>query len=156
MSDDFLSKIEYDPHAPDVESIMRQVREHLGAQAGHDQRPAVLRGSEPIRLDRLRQAEAHVAALQLAPYVTPSGTPLLGRALDRLRLEFHRLVVYYVSRLADAQSRFNRETVTAVEGVAAADAAARIAALEARVAGLEARLMALNAETSATIEAERG
>ncbi len=154
MTDDFLSKIEYDPEAPDVESIMRQVRAHLGEQAGHLAPRRAAPRPEPIWLDGLRQAEARVAALQLAPHVAPSTMPLLGRALDRVRLEFHRLVIYYASRLVDAQSRFNRETVMAVEDLAAANA--RIAALELRVADLEARLRALDAEPPAKVEAERG
>jgi hypothetical protein len=157
MSDDFLSKIEYDPEAPDVESIMRQVRAYLGEQAGHPTRPAAAqRNGGTVRLYDLREAEARVAALQMAPRAAPSVTPLLGRALDRVRLEFHRLVVYYVSRLVDAQGRFNQETVTAIERLAAADADARIAALEVRVAGLEARLRALEGETHVKAETERG
>lgn len=157
MPDDFLSKIEYDPQAPDVESIMRQVRAHLGEQAGHPARPvAVQRAGDALRLDELRQAEARVAALQMAPHVAPSATPLLGRLLDRIRLEFHRLVVYYVSRLVEAQGRFNRETVTVIEELAGGDAGARIAALETRTADLEARLRALEGESPARVEIERG
>jgi hypothetical protein len=157
MSDDFLSRIEYDPEALDVESIMRQVRAHLGEQAGRPARSAVgQRPGDTVTLDGLRQAEARVAALQMAPQVAPSAAPVLGRALDRVRLEFHRLVVFYVSRLVDAQSRFNRETVTAMEGLADTGADARISALEARVADLEARLSALDDEKPAKAETERG
>ena len=148
MPDDFLSRLEYDPAAPDVESIMRQVREYLRARG--DAPEPVARGTAPVAgraLDELRQAEAEVAGLQLAPYVAPSGTPVVGRLLDRVRLEFHRLVVYYVGRFADAQARFNGRAVTAIEGLAAGagrdDAAARMGRLEAQVASLEARLRAL-------------
>lgn len=160
MADDLLSRIEYDPEAPDVESIMRQARALLGTQ-----RPAgelggaafaASRGRDAARLDELRGAEAGVRGLQAAPYVAPSRVPLIGGLLDRVRLAFHRLVVFYVARLADAQGRFNRETVAALEGLAAGDAD-RIARLEGQVAALEARLKALEgAGATGMAETKRG
>jgi hypothetical protein len=160
MGDDFLSRIEYDPAAPDVESIMRQVRAHLGERAGKPQRAVRLGNSAPDAqlVANLREAEAGVAAMVTGPQVTRSGTPVIGRLLDRVRLEFHRLVVYYVSRYAQAQGRFNRETVTAVEALAGDDAAARVAALEAQVASLEARLTALEptSDVPAVAQTRRG
>ncbi|MCU0507109.1 MAG: hypothetical protein MUC34_01700 [Anaerolineae bacterium] len=158
MGDDIVSRIEYDPAAPDVESIMRQVRAHLGESAGRPQRVARTGQVEPDPrfVDRLREAEASVAAMVTGPQLTPAGVPVIGGLLDRVRLEFHRLVVYYLSRFAQAQGRFNRETVTAVEALATAEA--RVAALEAQVASLEARLAALEAagEAPAAAPTRRG
>jgi hypothetical protein len=160
MGDDIVSRIEFDPAAPDVESIMRQVRAYLGERAGRPQ-PAVRTGQAPLDLrfiEDLREAEAGVAATQIGSQVTPSGMPLIGRLLDRVRLEFHRLVVHYLARFAQAQGRFNRETVTAVAALADGDAEAQVAALEARVASLEERLNALEAtgEAPAAAQTRRG
>lgn len=158
MSDDLLSRIEYDPEAPDVESIMRQVRALLGEQLPAVERLPHDAGRAPVSpaFDELRGAEAGVRGLEATPYVAPARVPLIGGLLDRARLAFHRLVVFYVSRLADAQGRFNRETVAALEGLAASDAD-RIARLEGQVAALEARVRALEAAgATGAAETKRG
>ena len=156
MPDDFLSRLEYDPAAPDVESIMRQVRAYLRSQTGADVTLDAPHGDPPSAVDRralddLRQAQAEVDGLQIAPTVAPSAMPVIGGLLDRARLEFHRLVVFYVGRFAGAQGRFNDRTADAIEGLAAArqdDAGARVGQLEARVASLEARLKAFESDAA--------
>jgi hypothetical protein len=167
MADDFLSRLEYDPAAPDVESFMRHVRQHLRERGADenamwaDRHPGAAPALDSRTLDELRQAQAEVSNLQLAPGVAPSRTPFVGGLIDRLRLQFHRLVVYYVGRVADAQGRFNSRAVTAIEGLAAGaeqdDAAARIRRLEDQISGLEARLAALESgEAQGAAENKRG
>jgi hypothetical protein len=153
MKSDFIDTLEYDESAPDVEAIMSQIRgylaEHLEVRAGGTAGGRRARVLDQDVYNELQQAEAELNALHIMPYVTPSRIPLIGGLLNEVRLAFHRLVVYYVDRLAGAQTHFNTHTVRMLRGVVTGidqdDASGRILRLEANIQVLEARLAALEA-----------
>ena len=53
---------------------------------------------------RLAQTDVRVT-----PYVIPSPLPIVGKAIDWFKGQFHRLVLYYVNILAGKQGMYNAQ-----------------------------------------------
>jgi hypothetical protein len=63
-----------------------------------------------LDLDFYKQTEdvMRATALQAEIDVQPSGVPIIGSIINRLKTALHELVVFYTGRLADRQSEINR------------------------------------------------
>ncbi len=167
MGSDWISAIQYDEDHPNVEAIMRQIRERLAGEHGISA-PTV--SDDAHRKPFAREVydelyEAHLASdrLYVSPYMTPTRVPILGPIWQRVRSLAHRLVVFYVARLAEAQMRFNAHVVHVldgvVQGISADETPDKVQQLERRVQALEERLStyerAPSAERPHTDEGER-
>lgn len=158
MNDTFLEKLQYDEDAPDVQSIMAQIRSYVaGAQpaAGAPGRAEpVTRGLEPAIYEDLEQARRELGSLHVGVYLTPTRAPVIGGLLHRVRRAFHQLVVYYVDRLADAQTRINMRLVSTLSGIVAyidgEDQGEKMRRLDAKVLELEDRMRDLEAALNQT------
>ncbi len=158
MRDSFLDSLEYDEDAPDVKSIMAQIRSHVSA-ATPAARPAAIQGHGAARLapevyDDLEQARNELPTLHVSVYVTPSSAPLVGPLVQKVRRAFHRLVVFYVDRMAEAQGRINarflRVLTAVVNHVDGEGPVEQVQGLEARIGELERRVESLEAAAGAS------
>jgi hypothetical protein len=135
-----------------VEQLLEQIQRHLDARQGpHTRSAAPLHGdrfSETV-YDTLEEAGVIMDSIRVQPSLTPPHLPLIGNLWQRVRVQGHDLVVFYVNRLAGAQGAFNREIVGALTAlVCDLDRGGR-AAPEAEIAVLRAELQALRAEVDA-------
>ena len=67
--------------------------------------------------EHMQQAAAH-AKFQPRLQVQPVSLPLLGSLLTRLKFVPHKLAIYYVSRLAEAQTESNESLLQALDTLA--------------------------------------
>ncbi|MCA9998570.1 MAG: hypothetical protein KDE56_22560 [Anaerolineales bacterium] len=76
------------------------------------------RGSlPPAFYEHMQKAAVH-AKFQPRLQVQPVALPLLGPLLTRLKLVPHKLAIYYVSRLAEAQTEANESLLQALDALA--------------------------------------
>lgn len=151
MKPEIAETIQYDETHVDVEAIMRQIRQYLGRKPdslvrGPDDLPADTLFDRQV-YDELYEADQKYDKGYVSLYLTPSRAPFIGRAWLRLRAFFHTLVVFYVNRAVDAQSRFNLHVVRVLDGIIRGidqdQTPERVAQLEQRIQELEQRVAAL-------------
>jgi hypothetical protein len=138
-----------------VKALLERIQHHLDAKRGAVATPieAVRSGGFSAEVyERLEDADAVSSALSVQPFLSPSHIPVVGAMWQRVRLAAHRLVVFYVNRLAGAQAAFNREVVAVLTFLVRdldrggrANPEAEIAALRAEVSALRAEVAALKA-----------
>ncbi len=121
MKPDIVDAIAFDENQVDIESIMRQIRQHLAQTHGTQAAVSVERPLS-ILLDRevydeLYEANQEFDKGHVTPYLTQSSIPLIGGLWQRLRLQLHSLVVFYVDRAVDTQTRFNSHVVQVLNGI---------------------------------------
>lgn len=153
MHESLLANLKYDENDPDVKSIMAQIRSYLEV-TGSSGRPAPVERRSDARLGPevyadLEQARNELAGLHASVNVTPTRLPIVGPLVQAVRRALHRLVVYYVNRIADVQTRINTRLLAALSAIVVQldcdDQAEHVQALETRVQTLEGRLQALEA-----------
>lgn len=139
-----------------VEKLLAQIQRHLdarqGARAGEvAPLPHGDRFSTTV-YDALEEASAVMDTIRVAPFVSPAHLPVVGGVLQKARRLAHDLVVYYVNRLAGAQSVFNRQIAAALIALVAdldrggqANPKDDIVALRKEVAALRSQVAALEA-----------
>lgn len=151
MDDTLLDKLEYDENAPDVKSIMAQIRSYVAGTRPatgleHVAQPGTRR-LEPAVYEALEQAGSELGSLHVSVYVAPARVPIIGGLLQRVRRAFHQLVVYYIDRLADAQTRINTRLVRALTGIVthidSEGQGEQVRDLEARMHEIESRMQTL-------------
>jgi hypothetical protein len=136
-----------------VEQLLEQIQRHLDARQGARESRAVAqehgdRFSETV-YDTLEEAGVIIDSIHVQPSLTPPHMPLIGSLWQKVRVQAHDLVVFYVNRLAGAQGAFNREIAGALTAlVSDLDRGGR-ANPEAEIAVLRAELRALRAEVDA-------
>jgi len=114
-----MSEQESDATAVDIEAIMLEIRAQIIAQKAATGGEAVqikLTGKHlpPAFYDHLYQAEVNYDQLALPLGVARSALPLVGPLIDRLRTELHRLVLYYVNRMAIQQMKVNNHLLRCI------------------------------------------
>ena len=113
-----MSEQETGPAPVDIETIMSEIRAQIIAQkaVGGEEVHVRLSGKylPPAFYDHLYQAELNYDQLALTLSVTRSSLPVVGPLLDRLRTELHRLVLYYVNRVAVQQMKVNNHLLRSV------------------------------------------
>jgi len=164
-SNNIIDLIQYDEAQPDVEAIMQQIRQYLAEKHG-TRLPVAMAPSESRLFDgevyeELFEANQVYDKTFVTPYLTTVRIPLLGALWQRLRAQFHSLVIYYVNRAADAQVRYNAHVARilngVVHGVDRDPMPERIEVLTQRVAELQRRLQALEARVgTSTPETPKG
>lgn len=157
MESNIIDLIQYDETQPDIEDIMRQIRQHLAQK--HGGRISVPIESSESRLfesevyDELFEANQVFDKTFVTPHLTAVRIPFLGLLWQRLRSQFHSLTIFYVNRAADAQIKFNAQVVHVLNGIIQGldrdKTPERIEALAHRVENLERRLQALEAPADA-------
>jgi hypothetical protein len=155
MNSDVVDAVRFDESQVDIESIMRQIRQHLaqtrGTQTAALIEPPLSTVLDPDIYDELYQATQECDKVHVTPYLTPTHIPVIGGIWQRLRLQLHSLVVFYVGRAADTQVRFNTHVVRVlngiVRGIDADQTGGRVTELERRVEVLEKQIHTLVART---------
>ena len=136
----------------DVEEIMSRIRANIRARQASGQRAPALPdsgmsslqnegdGDLQYHLREARQAHDRIwVDLSLAPSPATQ-VPVLGRIWGLIREQAHRLVLYYLDKLASRQVGFNKHVVGALHELAAEK---ELLALREEVAELRQRLTAL-------------
>ncbi|MCS7220896.1 MAG: hypothetical protein RML36_14525 [Anaerolineae bacterium] len=138
-----------------VEVLLDRIQRYLDSRVGQptSARPAALlamkgRFSTEV-YERLTEADAIKDAIAVELSLTPFSLPLLGGLWQKARMAAHRLVVFYVNRLAGSQAAFNREIVAGLIALVRDLERDEPAALEAEVARLRTEVQALQAEVAA-------
>lgn len=149
MDPELLDAVKYEGGPVDVEEVMKQIRAYLAKKQGKESvdlsPPLPLEGTLPSNVyEELYQANQIYDKLHVSLYLTPVRMPLVGGLWQKLRRGLHRVVIFYVNRLGEAQIRFNTHIVQILNEVVRyldVDATAdRIELLERRVQELEKRL----------------
>jgi hypothetical protein len=142
-----------------VEQLLEQIQRHLDARraAPRNSVAASVHGdrfSERV-YDALDEAGLLLDSIYVEPSLTPPHPPLVGGLLQKVRVQAHELVVFYVNRLAGLQAVFNREIVAALSALAGdldrggrADLEDEIAELREEVAGLRIQVDRLLRQTT--------
>jgi hypothetical protein len=103
--------------AVDIEAIMAEIR--LQIQEKRDASMAgassAYEGPLPVEFyDAMAKADQANAHLQPKMVLTESSLPIIGPLLERIRYNFHELVLYYVNQLASNQIQFNSHLIRAL------------------------------------------
>jgi hypothetical protein len=102
------------PHQIDVAAIMEQIRTEIEAQkqqlgtVDHNRLQHNRRFSREL-YDQLGDVYRSNNILLPQIELIPSAVPLVGPVIDKLKLAIHRLVIFYVSRLAEQQHKINNQ-----------------------------------------------
>jgi len=139
-----------------VEQLLEQIQRHLDARQGVSIGSAAVSGHgdrfSTTVYDALDEASVVMDSIHVQPALTPPHLPLIGGLWQKVRIQAHSLVVFYVNRLAGLQGVFNREAVAALtvlvrdlDSGGRADSRGEIAALRAEVSALRAEVDALKA-----------
>jgi hypothetical protein len=109
---------------PQATDLIAQTAQIITAQAAKlpPVGQALVASSGPLPhafYDHMQQAAAH-AQFQPRLQVQSITLPLLGPWLIRLKLIPHKLAIYYVSRLAEAQTEANESLLQALDALAEA------------------------------------
>jgi hypothetical protein len=134
-----------------VEQLLEQIQRHLDARQGVSIRSTAVSGHgdwfSTTVYDALDEASVVMDSIYVQPALTPPHLPLIGGLWQKVRIQAHNLVVFYVNRLAGLQGVFNREIVAALSGLVRdldhdgrADVRAEIAALRTEVSALRMRV----------------
>ena len=145
-----MTDMPFDLEAPDLdaEAIMREIRARIRARRAEAKArgldfEAYADGLYPVPPDALFSRDLYEAVryvglgwdkVGVEMALTESRVPLIGGLVQRLRAAFHELVLFYVSRLAARQVRFNEQTARALTLL--------VRDLEAETTDLRARLAA--------------
>ena len=101
-----------------VEQLLEQIQRHLDARQGVSIGSAAVSGHgdrfSTTVYDALDEASVVMDAIHVQPALTPQHLPLIGGLWQKVRIQAHSLVVFYVNRLAGLQGVFNREAVAAL------------------------------------------
>lgn len=105
----------------DIEVIMQQIRRQilakkaaLGPAQPTSLTPVGGKRLPPTFYEHLYQAALAHDQVGVKLWVTPVQLPLVGRLLERLRVKFHELVVYYVNQTAAQQIKVNHHLLQAL------------------------------------------
>ena len=134
-----------------VEQLLEQIQRHLDARQGVSIGSAAVSGHgdrfSTAVYDALDEASVVMDSIYVQPALTPPHLPLIGGLWQKVRIQAHNLVVFYVNRLAGLQGVFNREIMAALSGLvrdldhdSREDVRAEIAALRAEVSALRMRV----------------
>ncbi|MCS7220894.1 MAG: hypothetical protein RML36_14535 [Anaerolineae bacterium] len=152
MDPELLNAVKYEGGPVDVDEVMRRIRAYLAKKQGETSadRFFSLPSGGTLTSDiyeELYQANQVYNKLYVAPYLTPVKVPLVSGLWQRLRQGLHRVAIFYVNRLGEAQIRFNAHVVRVLNELVRhldADATAdKVERLERRVQELEKRLAAV-------------
>jgi len=146
---ELLDAVKYEGGPVDIEEVMKQIRAYLTKKRGGT--PASLPSPlpsggtlSPDVYEELYQANQVYDKLSVAPYLTPVRIPLVGALWQRLRRALHRIAVFYVNRLGEAQIQFNIHIVRVLNEVVryldVNTTADKVELLERKVQELERRL----------------
>lgn len=153
MESNIIDLIQYDEAQPDIEDIMRQIRQYLAQKHG-TRIPLPVEATESRLFesevyDELFEANQVFDKTFVTPHLTAAGIPFLGALWQRLRSQFHSLTIFYVNRSADAQMKFNAHVVRVlnglIQGIDHDKAPEQILTLTHRVEDLQRRLQILEA-----------
>lgn len=102
--------------AVDIENVMQEVRrEILGRRLpGQAALPEPTAALPRAYYEHLFRAGLAQSRLDVAVTVAPSRAPLVGPLVDRLRLKFHELIVYYMNLFVENQSKVNAHMLQAL------------------------------------------
>lgn len=145
----------------DVQTIMARIQESLIESAPDDAvefptyAAACARHGEPARFPQelyhqLEQANLNHDQIWVGLSLVESQSPLLGRFINRVKRELHRLVIYYVNMLGGRQATVNEALVRTLNPLVEqleppTEADPTILALQSEIADLKARLEKLEA-----------
>ncbi len=103
--------------AVDIEAIMAGIRLQI-QEKRHDSTAGTLSaydGPLPAAFyEAMAKADQANAQLQPKMMLTDSSIPIIGPLLERLRHNFHELVLFYVNQLASNQIVFNTHLIRAL------------------------------------------
>lgn len=114
-----MESSEYDPAAPaavDIENVMQDVRREILSRRlpGQVALPEPAAALPREYYEHLFRAGLAQSRLDVSVSVAPSRTPLVGPLIDRLRLKFHELIVYYMNLFVENQSKVNAHMLSAL------------------------------------------
>ncbi|CUS04941.2 protein of unknown function [Candidatus Promineifilum breve] len=102
--------------AVDIENVMQEVRrEILGRRLPGQVALSDITDTLPREYyEHLFRAGLAQSRLDVAVMVAPSRAPLVGPIIDRLRVKFHQLIVYYMNLFVENQSKVNAHMLSAL------------------------------------------
>lgn len=104
------------PGGVKIEDVMQEVRRTIMQRQlpGQVQLPEAIKNLPTEYYEHLARAGLAQNKLEIDLLVTPSGAPLVGPLIDRLRVKVHELVMFYVNRFAANQARVNNHILQAL------------------------------------------
>ncbi len=100
----------------DIEAIMQDIRRQILERRlpGAVQVPLSGRKLPPAFYEHLYEASLIQSQLGVKMNVTKSAVPLIGGLIDRVRAQFHQLVIFYVGQVAAQQAQVNNHLLQAL------------------------------------------
>lgn len=93
----------------DIEEIMQEIREQILQKKRVGKPPLPVRGGRfsPQFYEQLYQATLLQGEVGIKIQVAPSGVPLIGPIIDKMREKIHELVLFYVNQSVSQQAAIN-------------------------------------------------
>jgi hypothetical protein len=100
----------------DIEAIMQDIRRQILSKKGIGQEELPLGGKRfsPAFYEQLYQASLMQSESGVTMHVRKSAVPLLGSLIDKLRGQFHQLVLFYVDQVVSQQTAVNDHLLQAI------------------------------------------
>ncbi len=99
----------------DIENVMQEVRREILGRRLPGQAALPDAAALPREYyEHLFRAGLAQSRQDVSVTVAPSRTPLVGPLIDRLRLKFHELIVYYMNLFVENQSKVNAHMLSAL------------------------------------------
>lgn len=107
------------PESVDIENIMQEVRQEILERElpGTVLLPRTATNLPSEYYEHLYHAALSQGNRDIDLVVTPSKAPIIGPLIDRLRVKFHELVVFYVGQFADKQAETNNHILQALSAL---------------------------------------
>ncbi len=92
-----------------IEEIMQEIRQQILQQRRVGKPPLPVKGDRlsPQFYEQLYQATLLQGEVGVKIQVSPSGVPLIGPIIDKLREKIHELVLFYVNQSVSQQAAIN-------------------------------------------------
>lgn len=100
----------------DIEAIMQDIRRQILERKlpGAAQVPLSGHKLPPAFYEHLYEASLIQSQLGVKIDVTKSAVPLIGGLIDRVRAQFHQLVIFYINQVATQQAQVNNHLLAAL------------------------------------------
>jgi hypothetical protein len=102
-----------------IETVMQEIRQQVLERKLPSQVNIPIGGKHlpPEFYEDLYRAILAQGQLGVKVQVSKSDVPIIGGLIDRLRMMFHQLVIFYVQRLTEQQSEVNRNLLQALSAM---------------------------------------
>ena len=100
----------------DIEAIMQDIRQQILSKKRIGKAAVPLGGKRfsPAFYEQIYQASLLESEFGVTMHVTKSSVPLVGSLIDKLRAQFHQLVLFYIDQLVSQQTAINDHLLQAI------------------------------------------